>query len=117
MYTIYHNPRCGASREALKILHERGGEVRVVEYLKSCPSRGELSELIEKLCIKAEDLVRKKEPVFKEKYAGKKLTEAQWIAAMVNDPILIERPIIVRDGKAVIGRGEEEMAKIMGSVV
>lgn len=113
MYTIYHNPRCGASREALKILHEKGGQVRIVEYLKSCPSKVELRQLIEKLGIKAEQLVRKKEPVFKEKYEGQTLTSAQWITAMVNDPILIERPIIVRDGVAVIGRGKEEMEKIL----
>ncbi len=113
MYTIYHNPRCGASRTALKILHEKGGEVRIVEYLKSCPSKVELKDLVEKLGIKPEDLVRKKEPVFKEKYAGKTLTSAQWITAMVDNPILIERPIIVRDGVAVIGRGEEQMEKIL----
>lgn len=96
----------------MKILHERGGEVRVVEYLTHCPSKAELKGLIEKLGINAEDLVRKKEPVYKEKYEGKTLSADQWIAAMVKDPILIERPIIVRDGKAVIGRGEE-MEKIL----
>lgn len=113
MYTIYHNPKCGTSRDALKILHERGGEVRIVEYLKNCPSRGELRELIEKLSIKPEDLVRKTEPIFKEKYEGKQLTSAQWINAMVQDPILIERPIIVRDGKAVIGKGQQEVESIL----
>jgi len=113
MYTIYHNPGCGASREALKILHERGGEVRIVEYLTSCPSKVELRGLIEKLGINAEDLVRKNEPVFKQKYAGKTLTDSQWISAMVTDPILIERPIIVRDGVAVIGNREDEIERIL----
>lgn len=113
MYTIYHNPKCGASQDALKILHERAGKVRIVEYLKTCPTKPELVVLIEKLGIRAEELVRKKEPVYVENFAGKQLTESEWIDALVKYPVLIDRPIIVKDGRAVIGRGQAELESIL----
>ena len=111
--TIYHNPKCTKSRGTLALLQERGIEPRVVEYLKSPPTAAELRTIVDRLGIKPEQLVRKGEDVYKAKYAGKTLTDAQWIEAMVRDPILIERPIVVRGNRAVIGRPPENVEKIL----
>lgn len=105
--TIYHNPRCTKSRGTLALLEGRGVKPKVVEYLTSPPSAADLRTIVRKLGIRPEQLVRKGEDIFKEKYAGKTLSDAQWIEAMVKDPILIERPIVVRGDKAVIGRPPE----------
>jgi arsenate reductase (glutaredoxin) len=111
--TIYHNPKCSKSRETLALLQARGVEPRVIEYLKKPPTAAELRAIIAKLGIKAEQLVRKGEDIYKAKYAGKTLTEAQWIDAMVKNPILIERPVVVRGAKAVIGRPPENVLGIL----
>ncbi|MBV6644126.1 MAG: arsenate reductase (glutaredoxin) [Cyclobacteriaceae bacterium] len=113
MTEIYHNPRCGKSRQTLKLLHERGEQVTVVEYIKFCPSREKLKEILKKLNMQAEDIIRKGEPIYQEKYKGKALGEEEWIDAMVEDPILIERPIVVKAGKAAIGRPPEEVISIL----
>jgi arsenate reductase len=102
--TILHNPRCSKSREALALLESRGIAPRIVEYLKDPPSAPELAAIVKKLGIAPEALVRKGEDVYKSKYAGRRLSDAEWIAAMVADPILIERPIVIAGPKAVIGR-------------
>jgi arsenate reductase (glutaredoxin) len=112
-YTIYHNPRCSKSRAALALLEERGVRPRVIEYLKAAPSAAELKEVLRRLGIAAEALVRKGEEVYKARYAGKDLTEAQWIQAMVDDPILIERPIVVQGERAVIGRPPEKILDLL----
>lgn len=109
MITIYHNARCSKSREAFCLLEANVKKFKVIDYLQSPPSKEELKELIRKLDIKPEALVRKKEPVFEEKFAYKKLTNAQWIAAMVKFPILIERPIVVDGNKAIICRPPEKV--------
>ena len=111
--TIYHNPRCTKSRATLELLEKRGIKPRIVEYLKDTPSAAELKTIVRKLGIKPEALVRKGEDVFKQKYAGKQLTDAQWIDAMIADPILIERPIVVTDGEAAIGRPPENVVRIL----
>jgi arsenate reductase (glutaredoxin) len=103
-FTIYHNPRCSKSRATLELLRQRGIEPDVVLYLETPPTAEELRAIIAKLGIEPEQLVRKGEDVFKSKYAGKALSEAQWIEAMVDDPVLIERPIVVHGERAVIGR-------------
>jgi arsenate reductase (glutaredoxin) len=110
--TIYYNPRCSKCREAMCSLEDNNIELEVVEYLKDVPTQKELKELIKKLGIKARELVRDTEPVFKEKYEGKKLTEAGWIKAMVTDPILIQRPIIIQGDKAIIGRPVERVLEL-----
>ncbi len=112
-FTIYHNPRCSKSRTTLALLEERGIEPTIVEYLKNPPTAAELTAIVEKLGIKPQDLVRKGEDVYREKYAGKSLTDAQWIAAMVKDPVLIERPIVIRGKRAVIGRPPEAIAALL----
>lgn len=111
--TIYHNPKCTKSRGTLGLLQARGIEPRIVEYLKSPPTAGELRAIVDKLGIRPEELVRKGEDVYKAKYAGKTLTDTQWIDAMVRDPILIERPIVVRGNRAVIGRPPENVQQLL----
>jgi arsenate reductase len=112
-YIIYHNPRCTKSRATLALLNERGIEPKVIEYLKTPPTAKELKAIIAKLGIKPEELVRKGEEVYKEKFAGKTLNDAQWIQALAANPILIERPIVVRGDKAVIGRPPETVETIL----
>jgi len=109
---IYHNPRCGKSRSACALLAEKGATPEVVEYLKTPPSKDELRGLLAKLGMKPEELLRKGEAVFKENYAGKQLDDEGWLDAMVAHPILIERPIIVRGGKAVVGRPPERVNEL-----
>ena len=112
-FTIYHNPRCTKSRAALALLKEHGVEPRVVEYLDTPPTAPELKAIVAKLGIQPEQLVRKGEDVYKANYAGKTLTDAQWIDAMVKHPILIERPIVVSGDRAVIGRPPENVEPLL----
>jgi|SRR4051794_28505489 arsenate reductase len=107
--TIYHNPRCSKSRATLELVERHGDDFKVIEYLETPPTAKELESLLAKLGIEPEQLVRKGEDVYKHKYAGKTLTRAQWIEAMVRDPILIERPIVVAGDRAVIGRPPENV--------
>ena len=106
-WTIYHNPRCTKSRQALQMLRDKGIEPKVVEYLKAVPTEREMEMLLMKLGIRAEELVRKGEATFKQKFKSLKLNEHEWVRVMREHPELIERPIIVRDHKAVIGRPTE----------
>jgi len=103
-YTIFHNPRCSKSRETLALLESHGIQPNIVEYLKTPPSAAELASIVRKLGIKPEALVRKSEDGYKSRYAGQTLTDAQWIDAMVADPALIERPIVLHGSRAVLGR-------------
>ncbi len=109
MIKIYHNNRCTKSRKACSILQEEGVEFKIIEYLKIPPTPIEIKDLLKILNMKAEDIVRKGEPLYKEKYKDKKLSEAQWIKALSENPILIERPIIVKGNKAIIGRPPEKV--------
>lgn len=110
---LYHNPRCGKSREALKLLQEKGIEPEIVEYLKNIPTHAELEDVLQKLGMKAEDLLRKNEKVFKEMYKGKNFNDAKWIEAMIAEPKLIERPIFVNGDKAVVGRPPEKVLELI----
>ncbi|MFN4233187.1 MAG: arsenate reductase (glutaredoxin) [Bacteroidia bacterium] len=111
--TIYHNPRCGKSRDSLKLLESQPNiEIEVIEYLKNTPSRDELKRLLAKLNLKAEDIVRKNEALYKERYKGLKLNEDEWIKVLCENPILIERPIVVKNNKAVIGRPPENVNQL-----
>lgn len=115
MIKIYHNPRCGKSRAALKLLQESGHPYEVINYMKEPLSKEELQELIRQLGIKAEDLVRKNESIFKEKFKGKKLSEDEWIEAMIEYPKLMQRAIVVNEesGKAVVARPPERVLEIL----
>lgn len=104
MITIYHNPRCGKSREGLEILQESGKDFEVVKYLENIPTTSELREILGLLKISAIDLVRKNETIWKANFKGKKLSENQVIEAMLTYPKLIERPIVIANNTAIIGR-------------
>jgi arsenate reductase len=112
-YTIYHNPRCTKSRGALTLLEEHGVKPKVIEYLQTPPTVTELKSILKKLGMKADELLRKGEDAYKEKIAGRSLTEDQLIAAMVKDPILIERPIVVHGDQAVVGRPVEKVGVLL----
>jgi arsenate reductase len=101
---IYYNPRCGKCREALSLLKEENCEVEIREYLKEPPDKKELKALVQKLKCKPFDLVRRSEPLYIEKFKDKKLTDAQWLKALSENPILIERPIVIDGENAVVGR-------------
>jgi len=111
--TIYHNPKCSKSRETLALLRARGSEPRIVEYLKTPPTAAELASIVAKLGIRPEALLRKGEEIYRSKYAGRSLSDAEWIEAMVRDPILIERPIVVAGRKAAIGRPPQSVLAIV----
>ncbi len=110
---ILHNPRCSKSRETLKLIEDAGKEVEVIEYLNDTPSVSELKSIIEKLGIKPLDLVRKGEDVYKDNFKGKTLSDDEWIKAMVNNPKLIERPIVISGKQAVIGRPPQNVLELL----
>lgn len=110
---IYHNPRCRKSRETLEIITKSGVDVEVIEYLKETPSANDLSVILTKLGMKPEQILRKGEKIFKEEFKGKKLTDQQWIKAMVENPVLIERPIVVKGKKAIMGRPPENVKDLL----
>ncbi|MFL2870021.1 MAG: arsenate reductase (glutaredoxin) [Pirellulaceae bacterium] len=111
---IYHNPRCSKSRQALAILQDSKVEFEVIEYLNNPPTEQELSEIVAKLGIAARDLIRQKEDEFQQ--LGVKqdvLSHDSAITLMVNEPKLIERPIVVTDERAVIGRPPENVFDLL----
>ena len=112
--TIYHNPRCSKSRAALQLLEVRGIKPKIVEYLRTPPSAAELKSILRKLGLKAQDLMRKCEPCYAELgLKNRQLDDDEAIALMVENPILIERPIVVSGGKATIGRPPEAVREIL----
>lgn len=113
MITIYHNPRCTKSREGVCLLEEKGLAFETVKYLDETLTKSELIAIIEKLNIKPIELVRTKETVWKENFKDKELSDDEVIAIMLQNPILIERPIIINGDKAVIGRPTEKILEII----
>jgi arsenate reductase (glutaredoxin) len=111
--TIYHNPKCSKSRETLALIRDSGIEPRVIEYLKTPPGPAEVATLARKLGVRPAELIRTTESVFKEKYGGEALDDKRAIAAIVADPILLQRPIVVRGEKAVIGRPPENAKPLL----
>tara|TARA_Y100000782_G_scaffold111876_1_gene140933 strand:- start:24472 stop:24816 length:345 start_codon:yes stop_codon:yes gene_type:complete len=111
-YTIYHNPRCSKSRQTLQVLKDKGVEVEIVEYLKDVPSHQELKDLLMKLNMKPQEILRTGEKIFKEEYKGLEFTDEEWINVMHENPKLIERPIVVKGNKAVIGRPPENVNEL-----
>ena len=115
---IYHNPRCSKSRQTLEILNRKNLDIDIVEYLKSPLDINEISNLLKKLGYTARDLLRKGEDVYKsENLSDKSLTEDFLIDMMSKNPILIERPIVVSNGKAVIGRPPEKVLEILWQLI
>lgn len=112
--TIYHNPRCSKSRQTLQLLQDRGIEPRIIEYLKTPPGSTELQHILALLQLRPRDLLRSKEPVYQELGLNdRSLSDEQLIDAMVANPILIERPIVLANGKAALGRPPEKVLEII----
>lgn len=113
MIQIYHNSRCGKSRECLVFLENSGHKYEIIKYLEEIPTFEELKEITRKLDIKPIELVRRKEKIWTENFKDKQLTDDEIIQAMISNPILIERPIVVNGDKAVIARPLEKAAAIL----
>ncbi|CAL2083769.1 arsenate reductase (glutaredoxin) [Tenacibaculum sp. 190524A05c] len=113
MIKIYHNPRCSKSRQGLAILEESGKDFTVVKYLDDQLTKEELNEIIQLLAISPMELVRKNEKIWKENYKGKDLSDSEIITAMIENPKLIERPIVVNKSKAIVGRPPENITSIL----
>jgi arsenate reductase len=109
----YHNPRCKKSREGLQLLEEKGHQPEVILYMTEPISPMDLEDILVKLNIDAEDLIRSKEAVWKEEFKDKELSEDELILAMIEYPQLMERPILVNGDKAVIGRPTENLLEII----
>lgn len=111
---IFHNPRCSKSRQTLQLLGEQGIEPEIVEYLKTPPSVAELTEVLEMLGIAPRELMRRKEAEYKQSGADNpELSDRQLIELMVAHPKLIERPIVIHNGKATIGRPPEQVLEVL----
>lgn len=112
--TIYHNPRCSKSRQTLQLLQDNNVDAEVVEYLKTPPDEKTLRSILKQLGLKPRQLMRQKEDLYKELgLADESLSEDELIKAMLENPKLIERPIVVKDGKAAIGRPPENVLDIL----
>jgi arsenate reductase len=112
--TIYHNPRCSKSRQTLQLLEDNGVSPEVVLYLETPPDTATLRSLLKKLAISPRELLRKSEDAYKEnKLSDESLTDEQLLAAMVAHPKLIERPIVVKGNKAILGRPPENVLSLV----
>lgn len=110
---IYHNPRCKKSREGIKYLESKKINFEVIDYIKNNLSLEQIRNILKKLQLKPIELVRKNEAIWKEKYKGKEFTDDQLIEILSSEPKLIERPIIVSEKLAVIGRPTENIDKLL----
>ncbi len=112
---IYHNPKCEKSRQTLALLHENGITPEIIEYLKTPPTEKDLGDILKKLCREPQEVMRTKETTFKE--LGLKTSDSrsrkEWITLMAQNPILIERPIVIHGAKAALGRPPEDVLKIL----
>ena len=113
MIKIYHNPRCRKSREGLAFLEASGQEFEVIRYLDNPPGAQKIGELLKALNIPPIDLVRTNEAIWKSDYKGKELIDSQIIEALSQHPKLIERPIVLRENKAVIARPAERINELL----
>ncbi|MCL7753359.1 arsenate reductase (glutaredoxin) [Polaribacter sp. Z022] len=113
MIKIYHNPRCSKSRQGVAILEASKKEFEIVKYLEEVPTEKELLEIIKMLGISPIQLVRKTEKIWKEEFKGKELSDSEIVKIMIENPKLIERPIVINNKKAVIGRPPENIATII----
>ena len=113
---IYHNPRCTKSRNALKLIQDKGLEIEIVEYLKKPLNANELNSITKLIGLTPEQIVRKNEEVYKNEFKGKSLTNEQWIDALISNPKLIQRPIIIANDKGIIGRDENELSLFLNQI-
>ncbi|AXT54877.1 arsenate reductase (glutaredoxin) [Aquimarina sp. MMG015] len=113
MTTIYHNPRCSKSRQCLAILEEKKEDLEIIKYLETPITEKKLTEIITLLGIKPIDLVRKNEAIWKQEFKNKDLTDSELIRIMCENPKLIERPIVIKNKKGIIGRPPENVIQIL----
>ena len=113
MIEIYHNPRCGKSREGLQLLEKSGKDFKIIKYLEETPNKQSLEKIIKLLKIEPIELIRTNEKIWKENFKGSNFSDDKLIEIMVNNPILIERPIVVSGNKAVIGRPPTKILDII----
>ena len=111
---IYHNPRCSKSRQTLSLIREQGHTPKIIEYLKEPPSVSEILNILSLLKVEARAILRTKEGLYKElKLLNSELTVNQLVVAIANNPILMERPIVINGNKAAIGRPPENVLPIL----
>ena len=110
---IWHNPKCSKSRNAAVLLEEKGVDAEVVKYLDTPPNKEEIREVLKMLGMGARELMRTKEDIYKELDLKNENDEEKLIEAMVENPKLIERPIVIKDGKAAIGRPIENIIELL----
>lgn len=113
MITIYHNPRCGKSREGLQLVEASGKDFEIVKYLDEVPTESELKAILKKLGMQPMELIRTKETIWKDNFKGKEFTDDELVHIMVENPKLIERPIVINGDKAVVGRPPEKIKDIL----
>ncbi len=113
MITIYHNPRCRKSRAGLAYLQEKTKDFELREYLKNPLSYEEMSDLIKKLNIAPFELVRTQEDIYKSKFKGKEFTNEEWTQILIDNPKLIQRPIVVKEHSAVLAQPPENIDKLL----
>ncbi|MDO9261874.1 MAG: ArsC/Spx/MgsR family protein [Flavobacteriaceae bacterium] len=114
-YKIYHNPRCGKSREGLAILSAFTDKFDIIDYLKNPPTVDEITVLLHQLSLEPIDLVRQNESIWKDLNKGKLLNKQEIMVALVTHPKLIQRPIIIKNNKAIIGRPSERITDFLKS--
>jgi len=113
MIKIYHNPRCRKSRAGLQYLEDKGVTPKIIQYLKDPLSEDELKDILMKLNKKPLDIIRTQEAIYKSNFKGKNFNDDEWIKILIENPKLIQRPIIVREYKAVIGDPTENIDKVL----
>ncbi|MDI1254795.1 MAG: arsenate reductase (glutaredoxin) [Flavobacterium sp.] len=113
MIQVYHNPRCTKSRECLAFLENSGKKFEIIKYLEEVPTKKELLSILKKLKMQPIELVRKNEAVWKENFKNKNLSDDEIITAMLQFPILIERPIVINGDKAAVARPIENAIAII----
>jgi arsenate reductase (glutaredoxin) len=110
---IYHNEQCSKSNAALELIQQHGITPQVINYLIDTPTKDDLKSLLAMLNLKPLQLIRTQEPLFQEKFTNLTLNDEQWIDIMLQYPELIERPIVVKDGKAIIARPVEKLLDLL----
>lgn len=110
---FYHNPRCSKSREGLKFIEEKGLEVEVIDYMKTGITAKEITEFLSKSGLLVTDIIRTNEELYKLSYKGKEFTDDEWIQILVENPKLIQRPLVIKGTHAVLARPTEEIQKLI----
>lgn len=112
MFTIYHNPRCSKSRAGLAYLEAKGVEFQVIDYLKNPLSKKKLKDLLMKMNLKPIEIVRTQEDLYKSDFKNKNFTDDEWISILIENPKLIQRPIVAKNNKAVLAQPPENIEEL-----